>query len=135
MPPKRSADVATQRQQQRARWGRLQQHRILPKTSKTYYAACGAFLLWLAQYNVAPARSEVDLDQQVSEYLETLWETGAERNAAGFTLSGLQFFLRRRRFLHNSWRLLRVWQRLEHPSRAPPLPARTLLATVATACS
>ena len=60
--------------------------------------------------------------------MEYLWEQGVDRNHAGFTLSGIQYFVRRKRILPASWRLLKCWQQLELPNRAPPMPPEVLSA-------
>ena len=100
-----------------------------------YATAVAAFLAWLQSYGMVPASGEEALDAQVSEYIEHLRESGADRNEAGFTLSGVQFSLKKKRILGGSWQLLKVWQKLEMPSRAPPLPELALKAWVFVAMS
>ena len=128
MPPKAAVAAATRqaRVNRRAQLGPLLHLRVKSSTVTKYHAAVQAFLVWLHGRGVAVANSIAGVDEQVAEYLEFLWETGAERHDAGSTLSGIQFVLRRRRRLPLGWELLRVWQRVEPARRAPPLPEELL---------
>ncbi|CAK0804968.1 unnamed protein product, partial [Prorocentrum cordatum] len=80
------------------------------------------------------ASDHVDkLDLLVAEWIEWLWTEGHPQGLAGNALSAVQFFLRKKRILPASWRLLRAWQNLELPQRVLPLPEVALLAMAATA--
>ncbi|CAK0904679.1 unnamed protein product, partial [Prorocentrum cordatum] len=80
------------------------------------------------------ASDHVDkLDLLVAERIEWLWTEGHLQGLVGNALSAVQFFLRKKRILPASWRLLRAWQNLELPQRALPLPEVVLLAMAATA--
>ncbi|CAK0812662.1 unnamed protein product, partial [Prorocentrum cordatum] len=90
-----------------------------------------------AAHGIDVATDLEQLDFQLCEWIETLWAHGRPAGDAGATLSGVQFFLRRKRVFHSAWNLQKAWQRTEMPQRAPPMPEYVLmsLATVARSWS
>lgn len=69
-----------------------------------------------------------DLDDVVSEWLEFLFHDGAHKTLASDGLAGLQFFLPQAiGRLKHSWKLAKVWQRLEPPQRVLPMSPLVLL--------
>ena len=138
MPPKviRRAVRGTTRQQiqtVRRTVGRLGDARIQNKTRFRYYYAAACFQYWLTRHGGLPAVSFEDLDHQLSEYVEWLWDGGFAKNEAGDCLSGVQHFLRVRRKFPTAWNLFKQWTMLEPPCRAPPLPLEVLLGMVGAA--
>ena len=133
--PRRQVAAATvaARMAARQQVGRLSASLVKPRTLKKYTEACTAFDCWLALHGVARSSDLEELDGQVCEWIEHLWAQGLDKNYAGFTLSGLQFALRRKRILQSGWRLLKAWQHVELPARAAPMPAEVLHAAVFTA--
>ena len=95
---------------------------MAPATVQRYWAAATFFMHWLDCMNLSLAQSDVELDWQAGCFLEYLWETGQPKGTAGDVLSGIQHFLRRKRFLTGSWDLFKAWTKMELPSRAPPMP-------------
>ena len=130
MPPRVQVAAATRqaRAARRAELGPLLHLRVKATTLCKYQTAVHDFLSWLLSKEKEVALTIPAIDEQVAEYLEFLWETRAGRNAAGAALSGIQFALRKRRCVPMGWELLRVWQRVEPPRRAPPLPEQLLKA-------
>ena len=112
----------------RAKLGALRDLRVGPLTLRRYREAAERFAQWQLSVHLPNAESLHEMDRQLCVYLNVLWEDGAARALAGDTLSGVQHFLGLRRQFPGSWRLLSVWQRLEIPARAPPLPRDALLA-------
>ncbi|CAK0850609.1 unnamed protein product [Prorocentrum cordatum] len=96
-----------------------------------------SFVSWIRAHGIDVATDLEQLDFQLCEWIETLWAHGRPAGDAGATLSGVQFFLRRKRVFHSAWNLLKAWQRTEMPQRAPPMPEYVLmsLATVARSWS
>eukprot|EP00971_Amphidinium_carterae_P347775 6489958-Amphidinium_carterae.1 len=68
------------------------------------------------------ARSYPELDSQLMDYVEFLWDDGSMRTQANLCLAGVQHFLNVRRQFTGAWSLVSVWQRAELPVRAAPLP-------------
>ncbi|CAK0903887.1 unnamed protein product, partial [Prorocentrum cordatum] len=113
-----------------------QQIRPHPRTLDLYRDAVRQFSDWVASRGLTwtGASDHVDkLDLLVAEWIEWLRTEGHPQGLAGNALSAVQFFLRKKRILPASWRLLRAWQNLELPQRVLPLPEVVLLAMAATA--
>ncbi|CAK0796360.1 unnamed protein product, partial [Prorocentrum cordatum] len=91
---------------------------------------------WVAYHTIwcSHGADHIDqLDLLVADWIKWLWTEGHPQGLAGNTLSAVQFFLRKKRILPASWRLLRAWQRLELPQRVLPMPDVVLTALAATA--
>ena len=125
----RAAVDQAARQTSRQERGRLQNNRVTDPTLTRYRAAVSSFVNWLGTFGMHPATEQEELEGQVCDFLEALWEQGAARNKAGDVLSGVGFVLGRHR-LNRGWELLKVWDRLEPSKRAAPLPEDTLLSMV-----
>lgn len=70
-----------------------------------------------------------DLDEVVSEWLEHMFHEGAHKTLASDGLAGLQFFVPQAiGRLKHSWKLARVWQKLEPPQRVLPLSPSVVMA-------
>ena len=113
-----------ERQQQRARIGRLQNAKVTAATLKKYHQYIWTFQQWVNHVGLYPAQTLEVLDKQLMEYIEWLWDQGFGKADAGYTLSGVQHALQVKRCFFGSWGLFRVWSRLELPVRAPPMPVR-----------
>lgn len=61
-------------------------------------------------------------DAQVCWFIEALWVDGHQKSLAADVLSGISFFLKRKRVLCGGWHLLTTWQRREGTCQARPLP-------------
>ena len=123
MPPKRivAAKAVAARAMARQRIGPLHAQRVSKAAQKRYATAATAFTHWLLQGAFPWPKNYVELDWLICWYLETLWEAGAERNAAGDTISAIQHYLHTRRAFPGAWSLFATWSRTELPARAPPL--------------
>ena len=116
-----------ERQQRRAALGTLKSLVIQPNTFLRYRRAFTLFLQYLAQQRASIAPTRQELDHQVENYLEHLWQDGESLSLAGDTLSGIQHFQPNcKRHLPGSWRLFKAWQLRELPARAPPFTITTL---------
>ena len=113
-----------QRQQQRAKLGRLQNARVTPKTLTKYHQYVWTFQQWVGQVGLYPADTLEMLDRQLMEFIEWLWDQGFGKADAGYVLSGVQHILQVKRCFFGSWGLFKVWSRLELPVRAPPMPVK-----------
>ena len=84
-----------------------------------------AFTLWMKLHSLQFGKipdSNFELDQQISSYIEAMWEEGEGRALIADTLSGIQHkILSLRHQFPSSWRLYKAWGRHELPARAPPL--------------
>ena len=115
------------RVQQRHTVGRLRDNLIEKRTLERYVKAATFFSWWLMQMTLPPASDYEQLDLQLCNFLEYVWQCGESKGLAGDTLSGVQHFLMVRRKFSGAWRLLTAWGKLEVPGRAPPmLPAVAL---------
>ena len=94
----------------RARGRRLNELLIEKRTLSKYNLATQWFLHWLGMVGFAVASTYDQLEFQLSEYLEFLWEAGQRYNLAGDTLSGVTDHTNAKRKLPNSWRLLGSWR-------------------------
>ena len=130
MPVKRvvASRDRDERRRTRAEIGRLQHRMVQPATLRKYHQAVAAFSSWLRRRQLRQASTVEELDFQVAEWMEEMWLAGEPQGTVGHALSGIQFLLRRKRILPASWNLLKVWQRVELPSRVPPLPEHLVTA-------
>lgn len=71
------------------------------------------------------------LDDDVCNWIHTMWKQGEPLLTIGDAMCALHFFQPvTKRILPHSWKLFKVWRKVELPSRAPPL-TWTLLASMA----
>ena len=138
MPPKRRIVAAASRLDRARARRSLGPLRTLLVSQRTlryrYRPACIRFFDWLARQNVSLAQTTMGIDEQVSSYIEHLWEEGDGRNMAGDVLSALTFFCPHLKgSLFGGWQLFKAWSRQELPARAPPMPEQWVLAAAALA--
>eukprot|EP00435_Cladocopium_sp_Y103_P037912 s2720_g10.t1 len=92
----------------------------------------------LERYHLAVSRlcpvlecvnSEFQLDEMISEWVQSEFEDGCPLHLVGDALSGLHHFEPfTRKKLQKSWRLYNIWRRYEVPARAPPITPDICLA-------
>ena len=107
--------------------GKLADLVIQPPTATRYEKALKKFFGYLQQQKQHIGDSHLAVDQQLSNYLEFLWEEGEPLSLAGDTISAVQHHqpsLRKR--LSGAWRLYKAWQQRELPARSPPFTIETL---------
>ena len=107
--------------------GKLADLVIQPPTATRYEKALKKFFGYLQQQKQHIGDSHLAVDQQLSNYLEFLWEEGEPLSLAGDTISAVQHHqpsLRKR--LSGAWRLYKAWQQRELPARPPPFTIETL---------
>ena len=104
------------------------------RTLLRYTRACRDFLQFCLDTVGSFPRSAGDTDTVLGRYFERLWQDGEPRGWAENARSALMHFLPAlRRQLHGSQRLLMAWNKEELPERAPPFPARFVLAVAGAA--
>ena len=128
MAVKRLQGTRVDRANERASIGRLSVNRVNERTRQRYFLAAERFLAWIRTCGLPSAPSWEELEWQLTEYVEFLWEEGETKGLACDTLSGVSHFLRTRRRFPGAWQLLTVWSRLGVPNRAPPLSAHMAMA-------
>ena len=103
------------RKERRQKLGTLKSLIIKPATKVRYDRAFASFLQYQRNHRLALA---TELDVQLSDYLEHLWEEGESRYLAADTLSGVQHLQPSvKGHIPQAWRLL---NQNELPARAPP---------------
>ena len=69
-----------------------------------------------------------DFDLVLASYIEELYHTGEGITTASDTLCGLHHYMPSLRGqLRQSWRLYRIWRKVEKPQQAPPFPILVFL--------
>ena len=115
----------------RKQLGSLKSLTVQPKTKARYQLALNSFFDFLRQEGLTLPKKRDHIDPLVSDYLETLWSSGASRAEASNFLAGIQDFdPKLKHNLPGSWRLMKTWTVNELPSRAPPLSEALLQAMV-----
>lgn len=75
------------------------------------------------------ATTEEDLDNSICNWIEQAWAKGRPLYHISTALCGVQFFCPGiRGKIPESWRLFKVWRRLEVPCRAPPMAQEIVFA-------
>ena len=118
---KRDLPADAARLVKRRRLGPLSSLRVSPKIIQRYVQCGWWFALWLLHFQLPLAMTPEQLDLQVQEYLEQLWDNNADQSVAANTISAVQHFLRNSCKLKGSWKLLTQWRKAEPSCRAPPM--------------
>ena len=90
-------------------------------------------VLWLQMTGNTSIVSWSQMDMALEEYIEMCWDQNAALSVATNTLSAVQFFLKTKNCLKNSWKLIGIWRMKEPPTRSPPLTVTMLRALAALA--
>ena len=126
--------VVRSRQEERARKGRLTGRKVSAKSLGFYTTAVQYFIWWLTLIGLVAAATNAELDAQLCEYIEHLYEAGLGHNHAGYAISGAQHFLQTpRNTFTRAWQLLTIWKRDEAPRQAPPMSVQIAVAMVSAA--
>lgn len=95
----------------------LEDASLSDKTRSRYYSALRKLLP-----TVEACKSEASLDMDISDWIMTMWSEGEPLLTIGDALCALHFFQpTTRRLVPHSWKLFKVWRKVEVPCRAPPL--------------
>eukprot|EP00438_Fugacium_kawagutii_P022803 Skav204861 [mRNA] locus=scaffold2222:4477:5400:+ [translate_table: standard] len=95
----------------------LEDAALTEATKVRYYSALKKILPTLENCQHLSA-----LDDDVCEWIHSMWESGEPLLTIGDALSAMHFFQPwTKRQVPHSWKLFSVWRRLEIPCRAPPL--------------
>ena len=112
-----------ERKRSRAQIGTLRDNTVATKTRQRYNRALTTFYSFCHVRLLRIPDAPNALDELFCDFIEFVWETGDSLSLVTDSLSGLQDLRPRLRgLLSASWRLVKTWQKLEIPHRAPPLP-------------
>lgn len=104
---------------------------IRPRTLKLYRFEVSQFFTYLDVFGLQLATSYHQLDEQVAEYINHLFQEGEAISKAGWLLSGLRrFYPRIRRELPVSQQWYLNWTRTHTPDRATPITWKILRADI-----
>ena len=93
----------------------LEDRAVTPKTRARYYTAVQRLLRGISQPQ--------DLDEAVCQWIQQQYEDGESITTISDALCGLQHYSAGLEgSLGHSWRLFKIWRRVEKPRQAPPLP-------------
>jgi hypothetical protein len=95
---------------------------ITKKTQERYYSGLQKLLPVLVKVTTFLA-----LDEKICDWIQRAWDEGECQHVVGDALCGLhRYEAWTKSHIPNSWKLFKVWRRLEHPNRAPPLVPQVL---------
>ena len=95
---------------------------ITHRTRRSYEKAVAAFFEYIRALRGRLPHTMLQLDDDLAEYINHLFQEGDSVSFAGWVLSGLKrFYPRCRPHLQTSQLYLRNWQRVHLPCRATPL--------------
>ena len=96
----------------------LEDAAIAERTRSRYYAGLKRILVIL---NLA--HSWTDLDDRLATWISRQWEDGQPLGHISDALCGLAHYMpAAKNQTPESWRLFKVWRKVERPQRAPPFP-------------
>ena len=105
----------------------LEDRGLAPSTRLRYFLAVRRILPLLV-------RKPKDVDSAVGRWIQDMYEDGEAVSSTADALSGLHHFAPwTKGRLNRSWRLFRLWRRIERPKQAPPLPQSVCAAFVGRA--
>ena len=94
---------------------------VSPGMHVRYQRSVSSFLSYTREFNHQVWAWE-DLDSVVSDWLEYIFHDGQHKTLASDGLAGLQFYVPQSiGKLKHSWKLVKVWQKLEPPRRVLPI--------------
>ena len=112
-----------ERKRSRAQIGTLRDNTVATKTRQRYNKALTTFYSFCYVRRLRIPDAPNALAELVCDFIEFVWESGDSLSLVTDSLSGLQDLKPRLRGqLSASWRLVKTWQKLEIPHRAPPFP-------------
>ena len=95
---------------------------ITKKTQERYYSGLQKLLPVLVKVTTFLA-----LDEKICDWIQRAWDEGECQHVVGDALCGLHHYEAwTKSHIPNSWKRFKVWRRLEHPNRAPPLVPQVL---------
>ena len=131
MPKRRKVIVGPSRlDRARARsgLGSLAFLQVTPGAARRYSKAVRRFLQWVMLLFGSYPNNWDELDVALGDYIQACWLEGDSRATVADAICGLQHYLRKRRVLSFSWKLLNIWEKYEVPNRIPPLSSDMLFA-------
>ena len=122
MPRQRRAQAPSARRVQRVAFGKLRENRVSKRQAERYRVHAIWFVQWLQLHHFSPAKSWVELNEQLMNYIEMLWDTDCELEVCGQFLLDILYFLMAQGKLSGAWPLFGVWKMQEPPCRAALMP-------------
>ena len=113
--------------------GRLGRHRVERQVETRYLHHAWWLVQWMLATGQSNIQSWLEMDMTLEEYIEMCWDKNLALSVATNTLSAVQYFLKTKNCLKNSWKLISVWRMKEPPSRSPPLSFMMIRALAALA--
>ena len=98
------------------------------KTSGALSCSCYLVCAVLQLHQYGLARSYSELNEQLMDYVEMLWDADCELEVCGQTLSAISYFLMAKGKLSGAWQLFGVWKLQEPPCRAAPMSRQMCMA-------
>ena len=99
---------------------------ITKKTQERYYLGVRKLLPSLSDI-----KSTRILDEKISDWIQQQWEDGECLHAVSDALCGLHHYEPwTKNKIPLSWRLFKVWRKVEAPNRAPPLVSKVVIAWI-----
>ena len=108
--------------------GLLRHNLVAASTLRRYRMHAMWFLQWVLLSGISIGNNFEELNDQLEDYLEFLWDSNCALSIASNTLSGVQYLVKGRGHFVNAWRLHSVWRNKEPPVRAPPMSQTMVLA-------
>ena len=131
---RRLAQERARNRRKQGRHGTLVERCVSKRTLINYRGAVSKFLGHCMPVNGNFPKSAAEVDLQLCQYIEQVWQEGDPKGWAMSALSGIIHFIPSLGpCLFGSRRLLKAWGKSELCNRAPPLPARFALALAGAA--
>ena len=127
-------EVEARRAEQRRKIGNLNTLRVAPKTKKRYEAAVAAFVAYVGM-TIWSIHDMEELERWILVYIDVLWDRGKSIGAAQDLMSGVGYFLRKRKICLEAWHIIHVWRIHDFPNRVLPATAELSLALAGLALS
>ena len=132
MPPRNrkvlAGVTAEERRRERKKVGKLRHQIVTQSTELRYKDTFREFRKYHNLRTDFTIEAPEDFDEMVGEYIEALWEGGAPKSQANYTLAAIQYHRpQTKSHLPWSWRLVKAWNQVEIPQRATPMSPQMLL--------
>ena len=92
MPRQRRVQAPSARRAQRVAFGKLRDNRGSGRQAERYRVHALWFVQWLQLHHLSPAKHWNELNEQLMNYIEMLWDTDCELEVGGQILSAISHF-------------------------------------------
>ena len=114
--------ACAERQQARRVFGPLGANEVSPGVQRRYDFAVWYFTWFTWVMYGGMASTTATMERQLLEYIEACWAHGEPKGLVYDTLSGIQSIFDVRKCFPAAWKKMTLWNKLEQPRCAPPLP-------------